>query len=100
MLCSLLVGTLLPNDGSYRFVSQRSTSAMVAFASYFRKGIPMAMSQNKLSWRGRAEQILLDQVGCEARKTPVGGDVFFLDFSESGSQMTVSGTICAFPERQ
>jgi hypothetical protein len=46
------------------------------------------------------EQISLYQVGCEARKTPAGGDVFFLDFSESGSQMTVSGTICALPERQ
>jgi hypothetical protein len=52
------------------------------------------------TWHGRAEQISLDQAGCEARKTPTGGDVFFLDFSESGCQMTVSGTICALPERQ
>jgi hypothetical protein len=32
------------------------------------------------TWRGRSEQILLKQVGCEARKTPVVGDVFLLDF--------------------
>jgi hypothetical protein len=30
--------------------------------------------------RGRAEQILLNRVGCEARKTPANGEVFFLDF--------------------
>src|SRR5258706_7794498 len=33
------------------------------------------------TWRGRSEQISLDQVGCEARKIPAGGDVFLLDFS-------------------
>src|SRR6266446_10268978 len=27
------------------------------------------------------EQILLNYVGCEARKLPAGGEVFFLDFS-------------------
>jgi hypothetical protein len=32
------------------------------------------------TWRGRSKQILLDQVGCEARQIPAGGDVFFLDF--------------------
>jgi len=32
------------------------------------------------AWRGKSEQILLDQVGCEARKIPAEGDVFFLDF--------------------
>jgi hypothetical protein len=26
------------------------------------------------------EQVLLNEVGCEARKTPAVGDVFFLDF--------------------
>jgi hypothetical protein len=31
-------------------------------------------------WRGRSEQISLDQVGWEARKTPAAGEVFFLDF--------------------
>jgi len=29
---------------------------------------------------GRAEQISIDQVGCEARKIPAVEDVFFLDF--------------------
>jgi Family of unknown function (DUF5670) len=33
------------------------------------------------TWRGRSEQISLDQVGCEARKIPAEGAVFFLDFS-------------------
>ena len=32
------------------------------------------------TWRGRSEQNSLDQVGCEARKIPAEGDVFFLDF--------------------
>jgi hypothetical protein len=31
-------------------------------------------------WCGQSEQILLNQVGCGARKSPAGGDVFFLDF--------------------
>src|SRR6202030_932244 len=31
-------------------------------------------------WRGSSEQISLDPVGWEARKTPAEGDVFFLDF--------------------
>ena len=32
-------------------------------------------------WRGQARQILLNHVGCEARKIPAVGEVFFLDFS-------------------
>ena len=32
------------------------------------------------AWCGRSEQISLDQVGCEARKIPAEGGVFFLDF--------------------
>jgi hypothetical protein len=33
------------------------------------------------TWRGRSEQISLDQGGCEARKIPAEGRVFSLDFS-------------------
>jgi hypothetical protein len=33
------------------------------------------------TWRGRSEQISLDQGGCEARKIPAAGEVFFLDFT-------------------
>ncbi len=33
------------------------------------------------TWRGRSEQILLKQVGCEARKIPAAEEVFFLDFA-------------------
>src|SRR5580704_8313033 len=33
------------------------------------------------TWHGRSEQISLDQGGCEARKIPAEGGVFFLDFS-------------------
>ena len=33
------------------------------------------------AWRGSSEQISLDHVGWEARKTPAAGYVFFLDFS-------------------
>ena len=32
------------------------------------------------AWSGRSEQILLNQVGCEARKIPADAEVFFLDF--------------------
>jgi hypothetical protein len=31
-------------------------------------------------WRGSSEQISLDRLGWEARKTPADGEVFFLDF--------------------
>jgi hypothetical protein len=37
-------------------------------------------SQQPSTWRGSSAQILLNQVGCEARKTPADGGVFFLDF--------------------
>jgi hypothetical protein len=32
-------------------------------------------------WRGRSEQISLDRMGLETRKTPAVGEVFFLDFT-------------------
>src|SRR5258706_16320098 len=32
-------------------------------------------------WCGQSVQILLNYVGCEARKLPAGGEWFFLDFS-------------------
>ena len=38
------------------------------------------MAPQPSTWRGRSEQISLEQVGCEARKIPAEGDVFFLDF--------------------
>ena len=40
-----------------------------------------ATAQQPSTWRGRSEQILLNQVGCEARKIPAVAGVFFLDFS-------------------
>ena len=39
------------------------------------------VSSNRAHGRGRSEQILLNRVGCEARKIPASGEVFFLDFS-------------------
>ena len=36
--------------------------------------------QQPSTWRGRSEQILLNPVGCEARKIPADAGVFFLDF--------------------
>ncbi|MGA8025018.1 MAG: hypothetical protein WCC18_13775, partial [Candidatus Acidiferrales bacterium] len=36
--------------------------------------------QQPSTWCGRSEQILLNQVGCEARKIPADAEVFFLDF--------------------
>jgi hypothetical protein len=38
------------------------------------------LASNRAHGRGRSEQILLNQVGCEARKIPANGGVFFLDF--------------------
>src|SRR5215472_12432570 len=38
-------------------------------------------AQQPRSWRGRSEQISLDQVGCEARKIPALGEIFFLTSS-------------------
>jgi len=32
------------------------------------------------SWRGKSEQISFHHVGCESRKIPAAGDVFFLYF--------------------
>ena len=38
------------------------------------------VSSNRAPGAGRSEQILLIEVGCEARKLPAGAEVFFLDF--------------------
>jgi hypothetical protein len=47
-----------------------------------RKPKPLNHSAQQPSpWRVSSEQISLDQEGCEARKTPAEGVVFFLDFS-------------------
>src|SRR5260221_6429616 len=47
-----------------------------------RKPKPPATVCGKPSrWYGQSVQILLNYVGCEARKLPAGGEVFFLDFS-------------------
>jgi hypothetical protein len=59
-------------------------------------------AQEPSTWRGRSEQILLKQVGCEARKTPAVGVVFFLDFSlalledaQNSTSKTTSSLPCA-----
>ena len=47
-----------------------------------RKPKPLGDSaQQPSEWRGRSEQISLDQVGCEARKIPALGEIFFLTSS-------------------
>jgi len=46
-----------------------------------RGGLPRKPS----TWRGRSEQILLHQMGCEARKLPADAGVFFLDFFLHGT---------------
>jgi len=35
-------------------------------------------SQQPSSWRGKSEQISFIQMGCEARKLPAWGEIFFL----------------------
>jgi hypothetical protein len=47
----------------------------------FIHGLLRQSSQQPSTWCGRSEQILLNHVGCEARKSPAGAGVFFLDFS-------------------
>jgi hypothetical protein len=37
-------------------------------------------AQQPSTWRGRSEQILLNEVGCESRKIPAAGGFFFLTF--------------------
>src|SRR5260370_6839287 len=37
-----------------------------------------ATSQQPSPWRGRSEQISFIQMGCEARKLPAAGEIFFL----------------------
>ena len=39
------------------------------------------MAPQPSTWRGRSEQILLNQVGCEARKIPADAEVFFLELT-------------------
>src|SRR5215472_9649638 len=47
-----------------------------------RKPKPLGHSARQpRSWRGRSEQISFDQVGCEARKVPALGEIFFLTSS-------------------
>src|SRR5258706_16260683 len=41
-------------------------------------------------WCGQSVQILLNYVGCEARKLPAGGEVFFLDFSSQETPSSLS----------
>src|ERR1700741_5410843 len=36
--------------------------------------------QRPSTWQGRSAQILLNHVGCESRKIPAAGEVFFLTF--------------------
>jgi hypothetical protein len=38
------------------------------------------MAPQPTTWRGRSEQIQLNQVGSEARKIPADAELFFLDF--------------------
>ena len=46
-----------------------------------RKPKLLGRAQEPSTWCGRSEQILLNQVGCEAEKASASGVVFFLDFS-------------------
>ncbi|HMI53409.1 MAG TPA: hypothetical protein VK525_17985, partial [Candidatus Saccharimonadales bacterium] len=57
------------------------------------------IGQQPSIWRGRSAQISLDQVGCEARKLPADGDVFFLDFPFYRTYQDLSGSGC-YDERQ
>jgi hypothetical protein len=43
--------------------------------------LPGHSAQQPSSWRGRSQQNSLIQVGCEARKIPAVGEIFFLTSS-------------------
>jgi hypothetical protein len=43
--------------------------------------LPGAPARQPSTGSGRSEQILLNYVGCEIRKIPAAGEVFFLDLS-------------------
>src|SRR5215471_9193058 len=40
--------------------------------------LPGSPARQPSTWRGRSEQILLNQLGCEARKIGAMGEIFFL----------------------
>jgi hypothetical protein len=40
--------------------------------------LPGSPARQPSTWRGRSEQILLNQLGCEARKIAAMGEIFFL----------------------
>jgi hypothetical protein len=40
--------------------------------------LPGSPARQPSTWRGRSEQILLNQLGCEARKIAATGEIFFL----------------------
>jgi hypothetical protein len=46
------------------------------------------------TWRGSSEQILLLQMGCEARKRPAVADVFFLDFPFYRTYQELAFRVC------
>jgi hypothetical protein len=56
--------------------------------------LPPTIAPQPSSCRGRSEQISFVQVGCEARKIPAAGDVFFLDFYLYRTNQALG--ICAF----
>src|SRR6267142_5987683 len=88
-------GVALPRNRAHGAVGQnRSRSIMWAAKQenfqpqgmFFSLTSPFIEPRGRIApqpgtWRGRSEQISLDQVGCEAGKFPAAGDVFFLDFS-------------------
>jgi len=76
MVCHL-TNVLLAGFGTDRL---RCEQAMKT--AYGRKPKPLGHSARQpRSRRGRSEQISFDQVGCEARKIPALGEIFFLTSS-------------------
>ena len=70
------------NSTRYEITKPRLASLRRSNEKPLTRKIQTAGPQRKPSpWCGSSEQILLNHVGCEARKTPAVGVVFFLDFS-------------------
>jgi hypothetical protein len=54
-------------------------------------------SQQPSTWCGRSEQISFIHMGCEARKIPAAGEIFFLTsaFIELTGRKESKGTTCS-----
>ena len=56
--------------------------------------LPGSPARQPSTWRGRSEQILLNQLGCEARKIGAMGEIFFLTSTFIELSAAATGSWC------